>query len=55
MFADGMTKSKQGMEFEEFKIAVGVHDQDTKERAEETEYLVVPDLSANSAVEADQE
>ena len=54
MLADGLTKPKQGIGFESFKNGVGVQTV-TKERAEESENLVVPDLCADSAVKADQE
>ena len=43
MIADGMTKAKQGSEFEYFKNGTGIQTA-TKERAEESEDLVVPDL-----------
>ena len=46
MLADGETKPKQGSEFENFKIGIGVKqfdDQDTKERVKNNEILVVLD------------
>jgi len=47
MIADGMTKAKQGSDFDEFKIGTGVGIQTaTKERAGESETLVVPDLNS---------
>ena len=48
MLADGATKPKQGLEFENFKNGIGVklHDQDTKERVEKSEILVVLDEDA---------
>ena len=46
MIADGMAKAKQGHDFDEFKIGTGVRIQTaTKERAGESENLVVPDLN----------
>ena len=53
MLADGATKPKQGMEFESFKIGVGVklHNQDTKERVEKSKILVVLDEDAFSNID----
>ena len=51
MLADGETKPKQGSEFENFKIGIGVKqfdDQDTKERVKNNEILVVLDESVSS-------
>ena len=53
MLADGATKPKQGMEFESFKIGVGVklHNQDTKERVGKSKILVVLDEDAFSNID----
>ena len=55
MIADGMTKGKHGLEFDDFKTSVGVcqvvHDHQpstaTKERAEETQISVVPESASD--------
>jgi len=44
MLADGLTKPKQGIEYEEFKIGAGIQTS-TKERAEESETSVVQVLN----------
>ena len=53
MLADGATKPKQGLEFDVFKNGIGVklYDQDTKERVEKSEILVVLDEDAFSNID----